>query len=366
MDKGLDIGALRCLLALHPDCYGERSGRAAATLRDAPGATNPDELVAALSGAGVRADRDYAARALAWAGAPGRHVVTLGDADYPEALRQLAVPPPVLFVCGERALLSAAQLAVVGARRATRAGCAFAERLAADLAAAGLCVTSGLALGIDAAAHRGALAAGGDTLAVLGCGIDRIYPRRHAALAADIAERGAIISEFPLGAQPLPRHFPMRNRVIAGLSLGTVVVEAAARSGSISTAHHALEQGRDVFAVPGSVNNPLARGCHALIRQGARLTESALDVLEELSWESTAPAAAERNAGAAHARGHAPAGSDPATRALLEACAWEPFTIDEIVSRTGLTPQIVSSMLLALELGGRIARQASGIYIRIR
>lgn len=360
MDKGLDIGTRRALLALHPDCYGRHARRCAAAIRAC--GEDAEGLIAGLRAAGARADSGYAERALAWGSAPGRAIVVFADPAYPARLREIATPPPVLFVTGDAALLATDQIAIVGARRATRQGRDFARGLAADLAAAGLCITSGLALGIDGAAHRGALDGGGATLAVLGCGADRVYPRRHAELSRSILGRGALVSEFPLGSPPFARHFPMRNRVIAGLSLGTVVVEAAARSGSISTARHALEQGREVFAVPGSVNNPLARGCHALIRDGAKLTEDVGDVLEELPGMVAAPCETARSAGRERAREEA----DPRASAVLQACEWEPFTIDEIVLRTGLTPQIVSSMLMALELAGRVAAQAAGVYIRIR
>ena len=209
-----------------------------------------------------------------WLSQPGNHVVHFQDAAYPALLKQIADPPPLLFVRGDRDYLAQPQLAIVGSRNPTHTGRALAREFAAHLASFGLTITSGLASGIDGAAHQGAIEAGGTTLAVTGTGLDRVYPARHRDLAHRVAENGALVTEFPPGTAPLAANFPRRNRLISGLSLGTLVVEAALRSGSLITARSALEQGREVFAIPGSIHNPLARGCHALIRDGAKLVES--------------------------------------------------------------------------------------------
>src|SRR5258705_525756 len=222
-------------------------------------------------------------RALAWAEQPGRALVTLGDAAYPRLLLEIPDPPALLYCRGRTELLNRPALAVVGSRNATAQGASNAEQFARTFSAAGLAIVSGLAQGIDAAAHRGGLAAEGSTIAVLGTGIDVTYPRANLALADDIASRGLLVSEFPLGTKALAHNFPRRNRLISGLAQGCLVVEAALASGSLITARAAAEQGREVFAVPGSIHSPLAKGCHALIKSGAKLAESAEDVLSELS-----------------------------------------------------------------------------------
>ncbi|MGR9091692.1 MAG: DNA-processing protein DprA, partial [Gammaproteobacteria bacterium] len=259
-------------------------------------------------------------------------------------------------------VLEQPQIAIVGSRKATHYGREAAFRIARGLAEHGVVVTSGMAAGIDAAAHRGALAAGWPTLAVFGCGIDRTYPRHHTGLAAAIADAGALVSEFPLGAAPRPHHFPRRNRIISGLCLGTVVVEAALKSGSMTTAQHALDQSRDVFAVPGSVRNPLAAGCHALIQQGAVLINDHADVLaqypDRLRSQSTAagadvPESADSTAVTEH------------ERYVLDACAWDGASFDEIVHRSGLTAPDVSSILSALEVRGAVRSLAGNTYLRI-
>ena len=223
------------------------------------------------------------ARALAWAAEPGHAVITLADESYPRLLLEIADPPPLLYARGRAELLQRSALAIVGSRNATQQGAANAEAFARTLSEAGLTIVSGLALGIDAAAHRGALQGAGSTIAVLGTGIDVIYPQRNAALAAEIAARGLIVSEFALGSAPAAQNFPRRNRLISGLARGCLVVEAALASGSLITARAAADQGRDVFALPGSIHSPLAKGCHVLIKSGAKLVESAEDVLTELS-----------------------------------------------------------------------------------
>src|SRR5919106_6044630 len=221
-------------------------------------------------------------RDLAWLGHPDRHLITLADPEYPKLLREIVDPPSVLFVMGDSSLLQTPQLAIVGSRNPSSAGIETAFRFAGQLVWAGLTVTSGLAIGIDAASHRGSLAVGGGTVAVAGTGLDKVYPTCHWDLAQTIADSGAIISEFPLGTPPRAKNFPRRNRIISGLCVGTLVVEAALRSGSLITARLAAEQGREVFAIPGSIYNPLARGCHGLIRDGAVLVESLDDILAEL------------------------------------------------------------------------------------
>ena len=214
-----------------------------------------------------------------WLGQPAHHLLVWSDADYPPLLREIADPPLLLYVIGRREALASPQLAIVGSRNPSPMGRENAQAFAKSLAGAGLAITSGLALGVDGAAHRGALAAGGHTIAVTGTGLDRVYPARHRELAHAIAARGALVSEFPLGTSPRPENFPRRNRLISGLSLGTLVVEAALQSGSLITARLAAEQGREVFAIPGSIHAPQARGCHALIRQGAKLVETAQDIV---------------------------------------------------------------------------------------
>lgn len=306
---------------------------------------------------------DWAAveRDLAWLEQPGHHVLCLHDPRYPTLLREIADPPPLLFVHGDPAVLSTLQLAMVGSRNPTPAGRETAQAFAYHLAATGLTVTSGLALGIDAASHRGALEAGGYTIAVAGTGLDRVYPARHRELAHQIAARGALVSEFAVGTPALPDHFPRRNRIISGLALGTLVVEAAPRSGSLITARTATEQGREVFAIPGSIHNPLAHGCHALIRQGAKLVETAQDILEELGplaqTVTTAPLA--RSPG----NDSTPLGVEAAK--VMESLGFEPAPVDIVIERSGLTPDKVSSILLVLELPGYVATTAGGLYIQV-
>jgi DNA processing protein len=301
---------------------------------------------------------DAVERDLAWAGA-GRTILTLADPRYPPLLAQVHDAPPLLFIHGNVEALAQPQLAVVGSRNPTPLGEETAQQFARVLAGAGLIITSGLALGIDAAAHRGALAAKGQTVAVFGTGPDRIYPARHRDLAHAIVDGGgALVSEYPPGTPPLPGHFPRRNRIISGLSLGTLVVEAALRSGSLLTARSAVEQGREVFAIPGSIHNPLARGCHRLIRDGAKLVETAQDVLEELAPQLRAALAQEP------ALSVGEFGLDEEYRRLLDCLDFAPTAVDILVERSGLTADAVSSMLLLLELEGYVASAAGGGYAR--
>jgi len=292
-------------------------------------------------------------RTQTWLSEPGHHLLTLGDAAYPSALLEIADPPTVLYVRGDPALLQQPGLAMVGSRNATPQGLQTAEQFARYLARQGLSIVSGLALGIDGAAHRGALAVDGTTIAVIGTGADRIYPARHRDLALAIAERGAIVSEFPLGTGAMAANFPRRNRIIAGLSRGVLVVEAAPESGSLITARLAGEQGREVFAIPGSIHSPLARGCHQLIRQGAKLVETASDVLEELGQLSPASAR------------DAPTASLEEQPALLHWLGHDPCPLDMLVERSGMSAESLLSELLQLELAGQIAALPGNRYQRL-
>lgn len=305
-------------------------------------------------------DWDQVDSDLAWMGTDpvNHHILTLRSPAYPALLRELDDAPPVLFVHGNPEVLGHLQLAIVGSRNPTTGGARNAQDFAAHLASAGLTITAGLALGIDAAGHLGALEASGTTVAVLGTGPDRVYPARHRDLAHQIAEHGALVSELTPGTGPRAEHFPRRNRIISGLSLGTLVVEAAPHSGSLITARHALEQGREVFAIPGSIHNPLARGCHSLIRQGAKLVETAADILEELG------ALAVASQEPLPTLGDATGLSDDHAQ-LLDLIGHDPVPMDLIVTRSGLTAEAVSSMLLILELQGYLVSAPGGRYSRI-
>ena len=309
------------------------------------------------------ANPDWAAvsQDLEWlSGSPQHRVLTLADQEYPPRLREIADPPPLLFVRGDVMALHQPQIAIVGSRNPTPAGAELAQDFARHLALRGVTIISGLALGIDAAGHRGALAGGGHTVAVMGTGMDRVYPPRHQDLAGQIAAQGALVSEFPLCTPVRPENFPRRNRIISGLALGVLVVEAAKASGSLITARHAVEQGREVFAIPGSIHNPLARGCHALIRDGAKLVETVDDILEELpSLSQPAGSDPQGTANLAHTSAH-----DGEHDRLLEALGYDPVSVDVLVARTGLTANAVSSMLLLMELEGRVSSQAGGLYLR--
>jgi len=310
-----------------------------------------------------RPDPAALARDEAWLAGAGRRLVTWGSADYPLLLAEIPDAPLVLFVEGAADALALPQLAIVGSRNPTSLGCDTARQFAEHLARAGLAITSGLALGIDAAAHRGALAAGGRTIAVTGCGLDTVYPREHVDLAGEIAASGALVSEMPTGTPPLRQHFPRRNRLISGLSLGTLVVEAALQSGSLITARLASEQGREVFAIPGSIHNPMARGCHRLIRQGAKLVETADDIFAELGALLEGLRTATR-AEAPDVQADSRPALDKDYEILLDALGFAPAGIDTLVARTGLATDVVASMLLILELDGRVAQQPGGLYCR--
>lgn len=295
-------------------------------------------------------------RTMAWAQQEGCSILMLCDEEYPEQLREAHDAPPLLYVRGDVSQLANPQLAMVGSRNPGVVGRETAHDFARALAAAGMVITSGLALGIDTASHEGALAGGGQTVAVFGTGLDRVYPARNRDLAHRIVEQGgALVSEYPPGTEPLPANFPRRNRIISGLSLGTLVVEAALRSGSLITARYAAEQGREVFAIPGSIHNPLARGCHRLIRQGAKLVETAQDVLEELAPQLRARLEEEPAAEAQHTHE-----LDGEYQRLLACLDEGPSSVDQLVKRSGLTADAVSSMLLLLELQGHVVSTAGG------
>ena len=325
-------------------------------------------------------------RTLAWANEPDNHLLTLADAEYPPALLESADPPVLLYVKGDvQALHAANPLAIVGARTATPQGLSNARAFAQQLAEDGWMVVSGLAQGIDAAAHEGALAAArGRTVAFVGTGLDRVYPAAHRDLAHRIAARGALVSEFALGTPPRPGHFPRRNRLIAGLARGVLVVEASLQSGSLITARLALESGREVFAIPGSIHSPQARGCHRLIREGARLVETMADILEELPpREHAAPppevAASAPPATNAARRKKAPqhhdappasapqnaAAATDAEAQVLAAMGFDPVDFDAVAERCDLTAADLQVILLQLEMAGKVGRMAGGLLQRL-
>jgi DNA processing protein len=297
---------------------------------------------------------------LRWIAASGAQLLLSCDCEYPPQLLHARGSPAALFVLGDAAALSTAQLAMVGSRNPTPGGRKTARSFAACFARAGLTVTSGLAIGIDAASHEGALLAGGTTVAVCGTGLDQIYPIQHGALAARIRANGALVSEFPPRTPPRPVNFPRRNRVIAGLALGTLVVEAARRSGSLTTARLAAEQGREVFAIPGSIHSPLSWGCHNLIRAGAQLVQEPCEVLSELKFSLPAQVLAhiEKSPVAARAL-------DKEYEMLLDAVGFEAAGVDVLAARTGLPGERIASMLLILELEGHVAPHPGGRYGRI-
>jgi len=296
----------------------------------------------------------------AWLDAAGATLLAATSPDYPPLLALLPDAPAVLYVRGDVSVLAEPQIAMVGSRNPTAGGRDTARSFAAQFARAGLGVTSGLALGIDAASHEGALAAGGVTTAVLGCGLDRCYPPQNRGLAERIAASGALITEFPPGTSARPPHFPQRNRIIAGLTAGTLVVEAACRSGSLITARLAGVAGREVFALPGSIHNEMVRGCHELIRQGAKLVERVEDVLCELKISLADQIA--RPASPAPSAGPV---LDKAYKILLDALAFEPASVDSLIERTGLNSESIASMLLILELDGHVAPHPGGRYSRM-
>jgi DNA processing protein len=287
-----------------------------------------------------------------WLGDATNHVFTLADAEYPAALLQTPDPPPLIYVKGRVELLNQPAFAIVGSRNATAQGKTTAESFSRALSDAGLTIISGLALGIDAAAHRGALEGAGSTIAIIGTGLDKVYPARNREIAHMIADKGAIISEFPLGTPPLAANFPRRNRIISGMTRGCLVVEAATSSGSLITARIANELGKDVFAIPGSIHSTLSKGCHALIKQGAKLVDDAADILDELRLPVPAGARTKDDSGAS---------SHP----LLAHLGYDPCDIDTLASRAGLPVHEVSSALTQLELEGVVALLPGGLWQRI-
>jgi DNA processing protein len=321
----------------------------AALARIAPPAT-----VAALARGPDRAALD---QTLSWLREPGHALVAWDDGAYPKALLGIADPPPALFFIGRTELLNRPSIAIVGSRNATPQGVETAEAFAVALSDAGLTIVSGLAQGIDAAAHRGGLAGAGSSVAVVGTGIDRVYPAANRDLAHRLAGEGGVLSEFPLGAPPLPGNFPRRNRLISGLSRGVLVVEATLASGSLITARFAAEQGREVFAIPGSIHSPFSKGSHRLIKDGAKLVETAHDVLEEMGM--IAPGATPSGAVAS-----AVAQGDAAS--VLGALGYDPAGIDDLTKRSGLAADAVSAALVELELAGEVQSLPGGRYQRLR
>lgn len=303
-------------------------------------------------------NRDAVARALDWGAQPGQHLLTLADAAYPQALLDIPDPPTLLYVRGRVDLLNRPSLAMVGSRHPTPQGQENAHQFATALAKTGLVIVSGLALGIDAAAHQGALACGGDSVAVIGTGNDRIYPARNRDLAIALAERGCVISEFPLGTPVAAANFPRRNRLISGLARAVLVVEATVDSGSLITARLAAEQGREVCAIPGSIHAPQARGCHKLIKQGAKLVETAEDVLEELGLDNRRPHKTDTPSAT-------PRSDDPDSTRILAALGYDPCPLDTLIQRCGLTAEALSVILLRLELDGQVAALPGERYQRL-
>ncbi|MDE2223970.1 MAG: DNA-processing protein DprA [Xanthomonadaceae bacterium] len=362
---GVGGAGLRALL--------QRAGSARAICRDARKLRASAGLEQAALEWIARPDAARLDADLAWLAQPGHRLLRCDEADFPPQLETIPQPPAALFVAGDPAVLLAPQIAIVGARSATAQGLANARDFARALSRAGLTITSGMADGIDGAAHAAALEAGGQTIAVIGTGPDLVYPRKHRQLAASIEQNGAIVSEFPPGTEARPDHFPRRNRLIAGLSLGTLVVEAGLQSGSLITARLAAEAGREVFALPGSIHNPLAKGCHRLIRDGVRLVETAAEVIEALAPAAQAQGAGLRarleaatdNHEAAQPPGTGDRGQDPDYVSLLAALGDAPASLDELAERTRLAPAALSSMLLLLELEGVVGPAVNGRWQRI-
>jgi len=305
-------------------------------------------------------DQSLIDRALDWlALAPDHHILTLNSAEYPDLLKEIRDPPSILYAIGNIALLSSPQIAIIGSRNCTPGGANTARDFSSYLSRAGLTITSGMALGIDQHAHQGALDASGNTIAVIGTGIDRIYPSKNRQLAYQIAQTGLIISEFALGTPPNSVNFPRRNRIISGLSVATLVVEATRKSGSLITAHYGLEQGREVFAIPGSIHNPQAKGCHHLIRQGAKLVDQASDIIDDIG---SLLGFMEQQPDLNHSTETVEMDTD--YQKLLETIGYDPVSIESLVQRSGLTIEQLSSMLLILELNDHIQTVAGGQYVR--
>lgn len=305
---------------------------------------------------------------LRWAEHSNHHLLSVESPNYPGLLSEIADPPAILFVYGKPAVLKQPQLAIVGSRRSTPAALNLGRRWSAEIAQAGLVITSGMAIGMDAAAHQGCLQAGGQTIAVMASGPDLCYPKQHRALLANIVEQGAAVTELPPGLSPLPRHFPQRNRIISGLALGTLVVEAKQRSGTLVTARHAMEQNREVFAVPGSVLNPEARGCHQLIQQGAKLVQQSSEIMDELPIKLLKPTAATDPAADVPATDHMELNETAEQQAqlqqLLQLAGFDPFNLDSLCSATGMPVKTLMPLVLILELQSRLKSLGDGRYVR--
>lgn len=309
----------------------------------------------------LRTKPDHLEATAKWCKQEDCHVLTADDPGFPKAFESLADAPALLYVQGDVECLNHPQIALVGSRKPTRGGLDTAHKFAAALATHGLGITSGLALGIDSAAHEGALAVDGITIAVMGTGLDQVYPARNLDLATRIRASGALVSELPLGSGPRKHHFPARNRLISGLATGVLVVEAAERSGSLITARLAAEQGREVFAIPGSIHNPMARGCHQLIRDGARLTETVADIFNEISGRLNRP---QPKTGIEYEESVAEMPRDPHYQKVLDAMDFGPLSVADISQRSGLTIAEVSSMLLILELDSVVEALPGRRYAR--
>ena len=306
-------------------------------------------------------------RDLAWLEHENHHLITIQDSSYPELLKQIPDPPYILYALGKPKLatdlLTEPQLGIVGSRNASAYGKEIATSFAEKLANSGVVITSGLASGVDGAAHRGALQSKiGSTIAVAACGLDRVYPAEHRQLAEQISQRGLIVSEFPIGTSPMPGHFPRRNRIISGLSLGVLVVEASMKSGSLITARLATEQGREVFAIPGSIHNPTSKGCHTLLRNGAKLVETVEDVLEEFKHHIDIDSLDKLDTSPEKANDDQ--SLDPQHEKILDSMGHEPITIDDLIDRSGMGVDVVSSILLILELNNQVSHHGNGVYVR--
>jgi DNA processing protein len=342
----------------------------AASARDLTRAGLSDEAAEAIS----RPDQARVEAGLQWLSHPNHHLLCWHDDAYPVLLRRIPSPPAALFIDGDPGCLWQPQIAIIGSRNPTAGGLDHAQDFAATLSRQGMTITSGLASGIDTAAHRAALDAGGLTVAVNGTGLDQVYPASSRAVAERIRSQGAMISELPLGSPPKRQHFPSRNRIISGLSLAVLVVEAGLNSGTLITARKAAEQGRDVFALPGSLNNPMAKGCHRLIREGARLVETTADIMQELG-----PVAAElqmeiRQRLKLAGEDEAPKPADTNNSSLLddadyrtvwEVLGYDPKPVDTIIEQTNLSARAISSMLLMMELKGMVKKHGNGRYVRV-
>jgi DNA processing protein len=327
----------------------------------------PDRIARLLASPPTTEETERIARAVEWASLPGNHVLTLADVDYPPTLLDISDPPILLYAKGRVELLSRPSLAVVGSRNATAQGIANAARFSEALGHAGLTIISGMALGIDTAAHQGGLltaknGGGGSTIAVIGTGADIVYPARNRALAHQIAETGCIVSEYPLGMPAIASNFPRRNRIISGLARGVLVIEAALQSGSLITARMAAEQGRDVFAIPGSIHSPLSKGCHQLIKQGAKLVESAQDILEELHCVSASTSTIASNT-ATNDAAYIPL--DAPHEQILQKMGFDPVDADTLAARCQLDIAAINAHLLSLELDGRTEMLPGGMHRRI-